>query len=73
MTTSASTPAVHQNDHAAAAAYLMKHSGATALVVMGGQWPDQPAGIITAADIARAAAAGTDLNSARIRDLICRG
>jgi hypothetical protein len=31
MTTSAFTPAVHQNDHAAAAAYLMKHSGATAL------------------------------------------
>ena len=51
----------------------MKHAGATALIVMDGQWPDQPAGIITAADIARAAAAGTDLNSARIRDLICHG
>jgi hypothetical protein len=72
MIASASAPAVHQNDHAAAAAYLMKHSGATALVVVEGQWPGQPAVMITAADVARAAAAGTDLNSARIRDLICR-
>src|SRR6202023_461120 len=39
MTAFASTPTVHQNDHAAAAAYLMRHSGATALVAMDGQWP----------------------------------
>ena len=40
-------PAVNQNDHVAAAAYLMKHAGATALVVLDGQWPGQPIGIIT--------------------------
>jgi NADPH:quinone reductase len=70
MTRSASTPAVNQNDHVAAAAYLMKHAGATALAVLDGQWPGRPAGIITKADIARAVAAGEDLNSIRIRDLL---
>jgi CBS domain-containing protein len=69
MTTSASTPTVNQNDHVAAAAYLMKHAAATALVILDGQWPGRPAGIITKADIARAAAAGEDLNNVRIRDL----
>ena len=69
MTTSASAPTVNHNDHAAAAAYLMKHTGATALVVLDGQWPGRPAGIITKADIDRAAAAGEDLNNVRIRDL----
>ena len=69
MATSASTPTVNQNDHVAAAAYLMKHAGTTALVVLDGQWPGRPAGIITRADIARAAAAGEDLNTVRIRDL----
>jgi len=33
MRTSPSTPTVTRNDHLAAAAYLMKHAGATALVV----------------------------------------
>ena len=69
MTTSASAPAVNRNDHVAAAAYLMKHASATALVVLDGQWPGRPAGIITKADIARAAAAGADLNNVRILDL----
>jgi NADPH:quinone reductase-like Zn-dependent oxidoreductase len=69
MTTSASISAVNQNDHVAAAAYLMKHAGATALIVLDGQWPGRPAGIITKADIDRAAAAGEDLNEVRIRDL----
>jgi CBS domain-containing protein len=73
MTTSASTPTVNQNDHVAAAAYLMKHAAATALVILDGQWPGRPAGIITKADIARAAAAGEDLESVRIRDLILAG
>ena len=39
MTTSASTPTVDQNDHVAAAAYLMKHAGTTAVVVLDGQGP----------------------------------
>jgi len=70
MTTSASTPAVNQNDHVAAAAYVMKHAGATTLVVLDGQWPGRPVGIITKAGIARAAAAGEDLNDIRIRDVM---
>jgi hypothetical protein len=42
VTASASTPVVNLNDHLAAAAYLMKHAGATALVVLDGQWPGRP-------------------------------
>ena len=52
---------VKQHDHAAAAAYLMKHAGTTALVVA-----DAPTGrligIITEADIAHAIADGKDVN-----------
>ncbi len=39
---------VEQDDHVAAAAYLMKHAGATALMVLDAQ-TGQPAGIITEA------------------------
>jgi CBS domain-containing protein len=70
MTASASTPVVNLNDHVAAAAYLMKHADASVLVVLDGQWPGRPTGIITKADIARAVAAGEDLNDVRIRDLL---
>ena len=52
---------VSQHDHAAAAAYLMKHTGTTALIVTDAQ-TGQPAGIITAADIAHAIADGKDVN-----------
>ena len=52
---------VQQHDHAAAAAYLMKHAGATALMVINAQ-TGQPAGIITEADVARALADGKDVN-----------
>ena len=52
---------VSQHDHVAAAAYLMKHAGATALMVVNAQ-TGQPAGIITAADVARAIADGKDVN-----------
>ena len=60
---------VEQTGHAAAAAYLMKHAGTTALVVLSPQ-TGQPAGIITEADIAHAVADGKDLNETRIRDLM---
>jgi CBS domain-containing protein len=53
---------VHQHDHAAAAAYLMKHAGTTALMVVNAQ-TGQPAGIITQADVARAIADGKDVNN----------
>ena len=60
---------VQPNDHVAAAAYLMKQAGATALMVLDGH-TDQPVGIITQADIARAVADGKDVNSVRIYDLM---
>jgi CBS domain-containing protein len=41
----------------AAAAYLMKHAGTTALIVVDAQ-TGQPAGIITEADVAHAIADG---------------
>jgi CBS domain-containing protein len=52
---------VQQHDHAAAAAYLMKHAGTTAFMVVDAR-AGQPTGIITAADIARAIADGKDVN-----------
>jgi CBS domain-containing protein len=60
---------VEQQAHVAAAAYLMKHAGASALLVLDAQ-NDQPAGIITEADIAHAVADGKDVNSVRIYELM---
>ena len=57
-------------DHVAAAAYLMKHAGVTALVVVDDDQARQPVGIITEADIAQAVADGKDLNDVRVRALI---
>ena len=54
---------VSQHDHVAAAAYLMKHAGTTALLVLDAQ-AGEPVGIITAADVARAIADGKDVNDA---------
>ena len=55
-------PAMIKNhDHLAAATYLMKHAGTTALMVVDSQ-TGQPAGIITEADVARAIADGKDVN-----------
>ena len=58
-----------KNDHVAAAAYLMKRAGVTALVVLDAQ-VGQPIGIITEADIAHAVADGKDVNSTRISALM---
>jgi len=52
---------VAPHDHAAAAAYLVKHAGTTALIVVDAQ-AGHPVGIITEADIARAVADGKDVN-----------
>jgi CBS domain-containing protein len=60
---------VEPNDHVAAAAYLMKHAGATALMILNPQ-TGQPAGIITEADIAHAVADGKDVNSTRIYEVM---
>jgi CBS domain-containing protein len=63
---------VEKGGHVAAAAYLMKHTRATALMVLDGQ-TDQPIGIITETDIAHAAADGKDANSVRIYELMTTG
>jgi CBS domain-containing protein len=60
---------VEQNDHLAAAAYLMKHAHATALVVVDAQ-AAQPIGIITEADVTHAVADGRDVNEVRIHDIM---
>ena len=60
---------VEQNDHVAAAAYLMKHAGATAVTVLDPR-TSEPVGIITDADIAHAVADGKDVNSTRIYELM---
>jgi CBS domain-containing protein len=61
---------VDQNDHVAAAAYLMRHAGATALVVLDGHETNRPIGIITEADIVHTVADGKDPNEVRIHDLM---
>jgi CBS domain-containing protein len=58
-----------QDDRAAAAAYLMKHAGASALMVLYAH-TGQPVGIITEKDIAHAVADGKDLEQTRIHDLM---
>ena len=64
---------VDHNDHVAAAAYLMRHAGATALVVLDGQQTNRPLGIITEADIVHTVADGKDVNEVRIRDVMTTG
>ena len=56
---------VDQNDHVAAAAYLMKRADATALIVTQAQ-TGQPIGIITEADISHVVADGKNPNDVRI-------
>ena len=60
---------VEQNDHAAAAAYLMKRADATALIVTQAQ-AGQPTGIITEADVSHAVADGKNPNDVRIYQLM---
>ena len=52
---------VNQHDHAAAAAYMMKHAHTTALIVTDAQ-TGQPVGLVTEADLAHAIADGKDVN-----------
>ena len=62
--------AVEANGRLAAAAYLMKHAGETALVVVDDERARRPIGPITDADIARAVADGKDVNDVRVRDFM---
>ena len=61
--------AVNQNDHVAAAAYLMKRADATALIVTQAQ-AGEPVGIITEADISHLVADGKNPNDVRIYQLM---
>ena len=61
--------AVDQNDHVAAAAYLMKHTAETALMVVDGR-TGQAVGIITEGDVALAVADGQDVNDVKVHDAI---
>jgi len=63
--------AVTPNDHVAAAAFLMRRAGATALVILDGQ-TSQPTGLITEADIVQLVADGRDADEVRIYDLMAR-
>jgi CBS domain-containing protein len=56
---------VDQNDHLAAAAYLMKRADTTALIVTQAQ-TGEPIGIITDADVSHAVADGKNPNDIRI-------
>jgi CBS domain-containing protein len=56
-------------DHIAAAAYLMKHAGTTALVILDAQ-TDRPIGIITDTDVAHVVADGKNVNDVRISDVM---
>jgi CBS domain-containing protein len=60
---------VNQNDHVAAAAYLMKRAVGTALIVTKGQ-TGEPIGIITDADISHAVADGKNPSDIRIYQLM---
>ena len=59
----------HATDHIAAAAYLMKHAGTTALVVLDAE-TDRPVGIVTDTDVSHVVADGKDVNDVRISDVM---
>src|SRR5215813_6581651 len=56
-------------DHIAAAAYLMKHAGSTALVVLDAE-TDRPIGIVTDTDVSHVVADGKNVNDVRISDVM---
>ena len=60
---------VERYDHVAAAAYLMRHAGTRALMVLDAL-TDRLIGIITEADVAHVVADGKDVNEVRIHDVM---
>jgi CBS domain-containing protein len=56
--------------HLAAAAYLMRRAGDTAVVITADDEGRRPLAIITEADITDAVAAGRDVNEVRLQELI---
>jgi CBS domain-containing protein len=63
---------VERDAHVAAAAYLMKKAGDTALVVVDDEADLRPVAVITDTDIAAVVADGKDPNDVRISDLAAR-
>jgi len=63
---------VERDAHLAAAAYLMKKAGDTALVVVEDEADLRPVAVITDTDVAAAVADGKDPNEIRISDLPVR-
>jgi CBS domain-containing protein len=61
---------VADSDHVAAAAYLMKHAGAPALLVVDALRTGNPVGIITEADVAKAVADGKDVNETKVHQVM---
>ncbi len=61
---------VEQNDHVAAAAYLMKRANATALIVTQAQTGQPIGNTTTDADVSRAVADGKNPNDVRIYQLM---
>ena len=60
---------VERYDHVAAAVYLMRHAGATSLMVLDAS-TDRLIGIVTEADVAHAVADGKDVNEVRIHNVM---
>jgi acetoin utilization protein AcuB len=60
---------VERDAHLAAAAYLMRKAGDTALVVVEDEADLRPVAVITSTDVAAAVADGKDPNEVRISDL----
>jgi CBS domain-containing protein len=60
---------VEADSHVASAAYLMKHSQVSALVITADDEGHIPIAIITDADVSQAVADGRDLNDTRINQL----
>jgi len=64
------TTTVERHGHLAAAAYLMRHAGDTAVVVTTDDESRRPVGVLTETDIIYAVADGKNLNDTRIDDII---
>jgi CBS domain-containing protein len=66
------TTTVEPRAHLAGAAYLMKHSGDTALVITTNDDEARPLAVLTDTDISQAVADGRNLEETRINDLPLR-
>ena len=61
---------VEPEAHLAAAAYLMRQAGASALVVLRDERTRTPVGIVTDTDVAHAVADGRSVEETRVRDVL---